>query len=150
MPVDAGAEHGDAASRLLQRSAMRGRVHAEREAAHDAVADPGKGAREFMRVLLAVRRAVAAADDGDGRRLQQLHAPFHVQLPRRPVDFAKAGRKALVAGGEADDRRVGHGELWAGESPLNGARARSADARATKKGPKPLFAVAMLRVRGSG
>jgi hypothetical protein len=78
MCVRTGAHDGDARSAALEPSAVRRRVDAESEAAHDGEARIGKRVRERLRVAHALRGCISAADDREARRGKKLEAAAHV------------------------------------------------------------------------
>jgi hypothetical protein len=85
--VGARAEHRDARGSAGEPAAVGGRVDAECQAAHDGEACVRQGVREGLRIQHAARRGVAAADDGEAGRVQQVGAADHIQHGRRIGDF---------------------------------------------------------------
>ena len=85
--VDSGAEHGDGRARAAESAAMRRGVDAEREARDDRQAGIAQRARETFGVSAALSGAIAAADYGDCRPLEQIDAAMGVEQRRRIGDF---------------------------------------------------------------
>ena len=81
--VEPGADDGDAARRAGEPAAVRRRVDAEREPAHDREPRVRQRARESFGVRDALLGRVAAADDRERRRVEELDAAFRVQERRR-------------------------------------------------------------------
>ncbi len=87
--IGSGADDGDAAARSLERAAMRGGVDAEREPAHDREPGIRQRVRERARVGRALRRCVAAADDGECGLAQELAPPHAIEDGRRIGDSSR-------------------------------------------------------------
>ena len=68
---------------------MRRGIDAERHAAHDAQARVRQRVRESLGVAASLRRRIAAANDRESGRVQELRAAPRVQDGRRVVDLAQ-------------------------------------------------------------
>ena len=116
--VQPGADHRDRAARAVERALVRRAVDAQRQARDDGRSRArlrwrGEGAR----VVRALRRGVAAADDGERRRGQQLEPALRVQQQRRVGGFEQRRRIGGVA------ERRGH----AAPAPLSQPGQRGGD-----------------------
>ena len=76
----------------VERAAMRGRVDAERQAAHDRESGCRQRARESSRVGDALRRRVAAADDGERGPREELPPAHAIEDGRGVADLEQAPR----------------------------------------------------------
>src|SRR5437867_6578298 len=81
--VDARAERSNGGGGARQTAAMRRGVDADREPRHDAQSGVAQRLGEALGVMLALRRGVAAADDGERGMLQKLSAAERIKDGRR-------------------------------------------------------------------
>jgi hypothetical protein len=101
--IDAGADDRDRRGlrgRRRERAAMGRGVDAERESTRDRPAAAGEIGGELRRVLAALARGVAAADDRERGSSEQFAPAAAVENGRRIIDLEQCGRVALV--GERD------------------------------------------------
>ena len=138
--VQPGADHGHRAGRAAQGTFVRLAVDAQRQARHDDIPLCAERACEGARIVGALRRGVAAADDGDGGRSQPLRRALHVQQQRRVGGLQQARRVGRVA--ERQHTAVGAAaqpQPSGGQPPgvgvwlaLQGLGGRAADQRAQR------------------
>ena len=91
---------GDGRPLAPQRAFVCGGVHAQRQARDDREPGAGQGLGEGARILAALRRRLAAADDGERRAREQLAAPHEEQDRRRLGRLQQRGRIVGVVPGE--------------------------------------------------
>ena len=91
-PVAAGTDDGNRRAAAGKTAAMRGGIDAERQATDDGEARLRQRSRKRFGVGVALRRRVAAADDGDARPVEQLRAPLDVKKRRRIGGVEQAPR----------------------------------------------------------
>ena len=132
-----------------ERAAVRGRVDAGGEPADDREARRRQRDRERLGVGAALRRRVAAADDGEGRPAEELAPAEAVEHRRRVADLEQRSRIVGVVPGdevavrlrepgergrEALGRRAGverGGDCGRGNAPPALRRGRGEDRRGT-------------------
>ena len=134
--------HGDAARGAREPAAMRRRVDAEREPAHDREPGVAQRLRERLGVGHALRGRVAAADDRERRRVQQLDAALDVEERRRIGDLQQAGadsrdRRGSRCGSPGSSSQRAHAATTASVSASRAIAAATAsrDVRASAAAP---------------
>jgi hypothetical protein len=105
--VGPGAGDRDRRGARVERAAVRGGVDALRKPRDDREARVGERARERLRVLDALRRALPAADDRERRRVEELEAPERVERRRRIGELEQRPRVVGVVPREQPVARLG-------------------------------------------
>ncbi len=95
--VDAVAEERHGRRSGVDGAAVGGRVDALGQPAHDAKPPRAEVACKLEGILQPALRGVAAADDGDGREVQQARIAVDVQLVGRARNLPEQLGKVLVA-----------------------------------------------------
>ena len=98
--IEARADDRERRRRAVQGACVRRRVDAERQSRHDREARVGQRAREVARVVDALRRGVAAADDRQRGPVQELAPADVVQHRRRMAELEQRPRIVGVVPGD--------------------------------------------------